>query len=208
MPVKYLLLTLLFLTSCFATKLPPKIKDSLIDEIRDYNLEGCDTLVDIGCGNGIVDALIASLYPDINFILEDIAGSNLLIESNFKKQNPDRKRSILDHVTIYAGTSTTIPLKKKYKTVISRATMHEFKDRNVMAKELTRILAIGGKLVIVDAISQHEGQRGKGCNLQLLTKQQIVDCFTANGLQLLNYKEDIEEGEAGGIFFFTKRNDN
>jgi ubiquinone/menaquinone biosynthesis C-methylase UbiE len=152
-------------------------------EIKSYTIDGIDTLVDIGCGNGIYDRLIAHIYPDMFLVLEDVekdangeevpkALAKTIRNSKYAPAIEQRSRFVL-------GTADSIPLASNtYKYVLCRKTLHEFENHTKMVSELSRILARGGVLILVERQPKRKGEVDKYCKKRYLSREEVIESFT------------------------------
>jgi ubiquinone/menaquinone biosynthesis C-methylase UbiE len=164
---------------------------NVAQEVKAYNLQRVDTLVDIGCGDGFFDATIAHDYPDLFFILEDLEylkhytkkevvtdSSNTArwIKSHLK--NSAYTSQIESHFQFIIGLDDTIPLPSgKFTRVLCRRSLHEFRNKEKMASELARLLSRKRTLTIAEVQPKYPGQRDPGCKQLYLTKDNICQMF-------------------------------
>lgn len=165
MKISLLFIAIVFI-SCAGTSLTSKYKG----EISKYGLSNIDTIVDLGSGDGDFDKLIHKLFPKTFFILEDI-------EPQYKKSKNSWSETVI-------GTQDSIPLlSSKYKFVLCRNTVHEFKNHKNMLGEIKRILSSDGILIVVEVMPKFKGEISAICKNRLLMKEEIIELFTHNGFQ-------------------------
>lgn len=174
----FLIIILAFFSSCKATEYATFIAN----EVDSYKLEKTDSLVDIGCGNGVHDKAIAHAYPNLFFILEDLPvdwNKNDLqkLLTKFLK-NDQYAPTIEQKYKFIPGYIDSIPLpSSSYKVVLCRFTLHEFSKRDKMISELNRILTDDGILIISEKEPNYEGERDKYCKQKYLAKVEIINMF-------------------------------
>lgn len=204
------LFTALLITffSCSSPKLTEERVRELKEEIYNYELSAHDTLLDVGCGNGMVDGFINSIYPQMFFVLEDIHKPyRNLICSNFQKISPESSFSeIKKRIKTLSGKEDTIPLAdRSFNKILCRLSLHEFKNRPKMVSELTRLLTDNGSLIIVEVLSTYKGEREMSCRNLLLNGSEIKGMFGDSGLSLKCY-QDIASSDSSKatVFIFGK----
>ena len=155
-------------------------------EIVEYGLQDGDTLVDIGCGHGAIDVILSYYYPNMFFILEDILDFKKSINHSYKIK--DKEINLKDKSIFYVGTNDSIPLpSSRYKYILCRLTVHEFTNPSAMVKELKRILAPNGELIIVEK-NLRPGVREAHTGLIMPSCTEIIELFKANGFELIMEK--------------------
>ncbi len=191
-------------------------KTPLYPEILEYKLDKVDTLIDIGCQDGQFAKLIAHLYPDLHFVLEDLNEYLLChkggVKCNSHQTSFEIKRNlknskfapnIENHYEFILGKMDSIPLKTaSCKRVLCRKTLHEFDKLNKMVNELYRILEPNGILSITEVEAQYENHFDNMCNKQYLTKDEIVKIM--HQFKFLGYKPIAYKEGNMNIYNFTK----
>ena len=194
---------IIFYTSCKTTGYTAYVSN----EIATYKIEKIDTLVDIGCGNGIHDKNITHQYPNLFLILEDLPVDwnkndlqNLI--PRFLR-NSHYAPKIEQNYKFVPGYADSIPLPSlAYKAILCRLTLHEFSNRSKMATELVRIMSNDGILIIVERKPKFEGERDSYCKNLYLSKNEIINTFKD-----LTLKEEAEltfKTETMAILKFSK----
>lgn len=156
-------------------------------EIETFELATTDTLVDIGCGTGQFDCEIASYYPNIYFVLENLPsdyGIKNIGNEVYKTFAESQKCSnLIQRFNYVEGKPDSIPLESnKYSKVLCRLTLHEFNPKQKMIDELCRIIKPNGILIIVEKNPKFKNQKG-GCGYKLVNKEEIINSFKS--LQLI-----------------------
>jgi ubiquinone/menaquinone biosynthesis C-methylase UbiE len=172
---------LMVLASCRTPYIVPK---QIKEEIPLYNLAPNDTLVDIGCGDGFHDLTIAHYHPNTFLVLEDLPyGSkhlNIKRQIKFLFKNTTYTPQVKQHHRLVLGTPDAIPLASStYKKVLCRKTLHEFRNKEKMAKEMERILDKGGTLIIVEPEPRYVGELDPHCKMRYLTSAEIIQLFSS-----------------------------
>ena len=200
-----LLLIISLFTSCATIRYDRQ--ELFKNEIIKYYLNENDTLLDIGCGQGFHDRQIAYLYPKIYFVLEDISSNNLTRLDKFFKKADDGK-IIKSRYQIVLGTTDSIPLiSSAYRKILCRKTVHEFSDPSKMINELKRLLADDGELIIVEPSPEYVGQKFIDCKKEFITKEKIIQMFTAENLKLKSadtFSSNFNDIKTGNVIIFTK----
>lgn len=176
----YSILILFFFQSC--SKLLQTYKTEVKNEIIEYDLYNSDTLVDVGCGNGIFDCEISHYYPNLYFILEDIPRNYVYKNIASTLKSTFNQNSICPNMinknSFISGKIDSIPLQSNtYSKVLSRVSLHEFENKDKMADELYRILKPNGILIIVEKEPKFEAEFDKSCLNKYLTKNEIERYF-------------------------------
>jgi ubiquinone/menaquinone biosynthesis C-methylase UbiE len=176
-------------------------------EISKFNLSDGDTLVDIGAGFGINDALIFKFYPKMYFILLDI-DSSYLEENRFSFRSEGKKYHFKDRSKKMLSYSDSIPLASStYRNILCRISLHEFTNPNKTLQEIKRIMTKDGKLIIVERIPKYEGQKDSYCDKRLFKKEEILALLSSNGFILTS--ESITHkanGNQAYVLLFQKKN--
>ncbi len=203
--------TIIFIvSSCSSAKLNFRAYPTLNDEIEAYNLNGIDTLVDIGCNWGFMTEFIEYKYPSMYFILEDLPEfTNYVKNKQMNTQSCVSKtlRGMKKKYQFVAGFEDSIPLpSNSYKKVLCRKTVHEFTNVEKMVSELTRILKNDGELIIVEPEPFEGHEYDKYCKRKHLTTEEIIKIFSKLKL-VKSYKIPYKEGKISwqmAVLRFTK----
>ena len=172
----------------------------LIEEVKAFKLEHVDTVVDIGCQNGLYSRVVAHVYPNIFFKLEDLEQFSLKKVNttkyiNYKTSeelkktliNSDYAPNIKNRYQFIAGKEDSIPLQtSSCKRILCRKTLHEFKEKQKMVNEMIRVLAPNGILTIAEPEPIVLNQIDANCNNKYLTKEDVLALFT--GLKNVDIK--------------------
>jgi Methyltransferase domain len=185
------------LISCLATRNSPDLlenprTDSLRielfkNDVSKLNLTDGDTLVDIGSQSGFHDFQIFHFYPNKFFILEDVNKKYQLNLRNLYILDKGQKKYFKNNCIRIKGTQESIPLNSgMYKTILCRKTLHEFKNSAIMINELKRIMSPDGILIIQEVIPKTKDEIDIGCKMKHLTKVEIINLLSQQGLKLMS----------------------
>jgi len=150
-------------------------------EQRYYRLQGVDTLVDIGSGNGGLSLDLAHRYPQLFFVLEDVPDTNGRDKaywiSRLWKDRPSAPR-LSQRYRYVTGSADSIPLPAaSYRRILCRKTFHEFTNREAMVRELHRILAPGGVLTVVEFLPGKR-QIDPYCKMPYVNRAEVLAAFS------------------------------
>ncbi len=161
-------------------------KDIFKHEVSKLNLVDGDTLVDIGSQEGFHDFQLFHFYPNKFFILEDVTKKfNKRLRNPYITINGQKKYFRNSSLNI-KGSDEKIPLNSgAYKTILCRRSLHEFKYPSKMLNEIKRVMSQDGVLIIEELIPKVKDEVDIGCKMKHLTKDQIVDLLSKNGLFLI-----------------------
>ena len=211
----YVVLIIVFISCVNLNKYAGKFQP----EILSYQLQNKDTLLDIGCSNGVHDLFIAHEYPKLFLVLEDVKkvfknpknGKKYWAAKTFRK-NKTFSLGGKKRIKFLLGTNDSIPVPDtSYSAILCRKTLHEFINRDKMIKEMERVLKIKGELIIAEAIPKTKGEIDKGCKKPHLTKEEITELFKAlefTGCDTLDYylkKNKQKYAGSIGIYRFKKK---
>ncbi|MBS1634470.1 MAG: class I SAM-dependent methyltransferase [Bacteroidetes bacterium] len=161
--------------------------------LTQFDLRAHDTIISLGCGNGWREFELSLLTNDLNFYLEDL-DSLSLNQRNITRAKTEfageRKSPLTNTFRAVYGTSQTIPLRDAFadKVMIMNA-YHHFDNKDIMLKEIYRVLLPHGKLIITDHVSLTESKESSyGCDRTyfLLNEKDLVDQIEKAGLKLLS----------------------
>lgn len=161
-------------------------KDVFKHEVSKLNLTDGDTLVDIGSSLGYFDFQLFHFYPNKYFVLEDVSVKRSKVINRGYILVNGRKRHFRKQVQRVKGTDTTIPLSSnRYKTLLCRMALHEFTKPLAMIKEMKRIMAPDGILIVEELNPRAENELDIGCKMRHMTKNEIVTLMNQGGLTLV-----------------------
>lgn len=180
-----------------------------MQEVKKYGIQNLDTLTDISCGLADHDRVIANMYPNLFFVLENKPVHNRV---NVKKylarelKNNSFTPRIAQHYRFVERKDSVIQLKdNSCKVVLCRKVIHEFGNISFMAGELARITASGGTLIVVEADPVLSGPIDPRCKKPVLSKTSIDSLFKLHALTLVSSDTiDYDGTEVLNIMRFSK----
>lgn len=156
-------------------------------EVSKLNLVDGDTLVDIGSQTGFHAFQLFHFYPNKFFILEDVTRKYFKNLKNPYIEFKAQKKYFKHNSIKIKGTSEKIPLNSDaYKTILCRMSLHEFKKPAKMLNEIKRILTKDGILIVEELIPRIKDEIDIGCKMKHLTKDEIVNLLSLQGLKLIS----------------------
>lgn len=179
-----------------------------IKEIELLNLKNGDTLVDIGSEYGLINAIYASLVPNIYQILIDTDKSKLnkkKLKESYKSVRKEFKLEFDFNYDFKISQKDTIPLNSSsFSKILCRKSFHEFTEQSKMLKEIHRILKDLGEVIIIDVLPKRKGIRDMNCNMLYLLPEQIIKAFTDNNFILKSQTlEEMNLMEKGAFSVLT-----
>mgnify|MGYP003383960506 CR=1 FL=1 len=164
------------------------------NEIELINLKSGDTLVDIGAGYGYVNALYASLVPNIFQVLLD-TDKKVLSRSNLKQAYKEIRKSTHSafnfNYDFKISLKDSIPLDpSSCNKILCRRSLHEFTEPSKMLKEIRRVLKDSGEVGIIEAQPKRKGIRDDYCGLPYLMPDEIIKMFTDHKFILKNQQKE------------------
>lgn len=178
------------------------------DEIlSDLNLEGNETFMDAGCGDGyIAIKAIEEYLPEGKVYAVDSYDKSIEELEIYKKEN-----SLENLINIEADITKTIPGvdNDSIDVALMVNVFHGFtsENRNDVLSEFSRILKINGKLAIMD-FKPIEMQRGPPVNIRY-SPEELEEIFSNNNYKKIYLNEDmgeeIPEGKSHYLIIFEKR---
>jgi ubiquinone/menaquinone biosynthesis C-methylase UbiE len=138
-----------------------------------------DTVLDLACGGGIV---VCAFAPHVKHATGLDVTPAMLEQS---RQLAERKK--LTNVTWKQGDVTALPFgDASFSIVVTRFSFHHFLDPLSVLKEMTRICAPGGRVVVVDMYCSEDPAKAVEWNrLEKLRDPSHVRCLTLSELKLL-----------------------
>jgi trans-aconitate 2-methyltransferase len=106
--------------------------------IAKLSLNGCESVIDIGCGNGRITNTIACLLPKGDIIGIDLSENMIKLASKSYKR---------DNLSFYVMNATDISLEKKFDIAFSNATLHWVKNHQAVLKSLKKHLTPNAKIL-------------------------------------------------------------
>ncbi len=111
-------------------------------------IQGCDRVLDLGCGPGNQLALVAELNPSSEFTGVDLSPKMLEVaRKNIRAKN-------LQNVNVKLGDITRLEFPDQgFDAIISTLTLHHLPDKDLLRatfREIKRLLKPGGKVFLMD----------------------------------------------------------
>jgi len=194
----------ILITLNFSCRIIPATSNVFLkSEIDSYGLRNGDTLVDIGCGDGLHSTFVSHFYPNSYFVLEDLDTSKVGQIANSKTEF---YKYIRERHIVVLGKSDSIPLLSlSYKFLLCRKTLHEFTNKSKMIQEMNRILVASGRLIIVEVEPINEGEVDSYCKKVLMTKEIIIDLVERENFIFLNAAEiKVKKDRKLAVLIFEK----
>jgi ubiquinone/menaquinone biosynthesis C-methylase UbiE len=134
-------------------------------------------VADLGCGSGYFSVPISRKVKKVYGI--DVQQEMLdYLEQKVRKQKISNIETVLSH-------GNDVPLENEsVDLLLTVNTLHEFRDKENVAKEIRRVLKHNGKAVIVDFVKK-ETTRGPPVKIRV-SQQQAIELFEKEGLKFLN----------------------
>lgn len=112
-----------------------------MDLISGLRLEGCERVLDIGCGDGKVTARLASLVPDGEAVGIDL--SRDMIAHARERHSRENHSNLLFEVR----DALQLDYQEEFDLVVSFACLHWIRDHSTVLKGILRALKPGGLLL-------------------------------------------------------------
>ncbi len=134
------------------------------------------TLLDLGCGPGLVTARLA---PG----LREVVAYDLTPEMLDQARRRCAKAA-LKNVRFEVGRAEQLPFENEsFDAVVTRLTIHHFLDPRPVIKEVVRVLRPEGKLVVADVVSSGKEEEAALHNaLEILRDPSHVRMYSTQGL--------------------------
>ncbi|TAG14740.1 MAG: methyltransferase domain-containing protein [Sphingobacteriia bacterium] len=173
-------------------------------EIELLALKTGDTLVDVGSEYGLINAMYASLIPNIYQILIDIDKSKLnkkILKYSYKAIKKEYNKEFDFNYDFEISQKDAIPLvSSSYSKILCRKSFHEFSEQSKMVKEMHRILRESGEVIVIDVLPNRKGLRDNNCNMLYLMPDQIIKVFSENNFILKSQTQEVMNLMDKGVF--------
>lgn len=159
-------------------------------------VSGADTVLDVGCGPGLVACEFASHARHVTGI--DITPQ--MIEQATGRQKDKR----LTNLSWMVGDVQTLPFPDSHFTIVmTRYTFHHFLNPKDMLSEMIRVCRSGGRIVIADVVQSPEKSAAfdrleklrDPSHVHALTFSEMDSVVTASGLLNVKTAQYKVEGE-------------
>jgi len=140
---------LMSLTQVFGTR-PSRLK-LISGAVRIADLSDTQTLLEVGCGNGVTAAFLSQKYG-CNVV--GIDSSETMIALAAKQAEAEK---VAYKVEFLVADAVNLPFSDSmFDTIICEAVFSTLVDKEGAAKEFRRVLRSGGKLLIIDFVLRKE----------------------------------------------------
>lgn len=172
-----------------------------------------DTIVDIGGGFGYHSSMIAKYLPSgITYFEEDVNQkwcNKKQFQKTFKFYNSTAN---IDNFRFFIGDSVKIPFSdNSFKTVTLFISIHEFQNRDLMMREINRILKDNGKLYIFEDVYKNTPEKDPFCKFSYLSTSELTDLVTKTGFTIIP-NSDINKNDSSanirGVFLECSKSIN
>ena len=144
-----------------------------------------DTVLDVACGGGVVACAFASRVKHVTGI--DMTPAMLARSAEYAKKLG------LTNLTWRQGDVTSLPFKDgAFSIVFTRFSFHHFPDPLTVLKEMVRVCAVGGRVVVCDMYASAEPVKAATWNrLEKLRDPSHVRCMSLPELKSLFAKVEL-----------------
>lgn len=153
-----------------------------------------DTLLDIGAGDGAINAMYSIAVPDFHQVLVDIDAKKLVakrVEAHFQKLQQLYRANNNFSYQLVVNEANSLPLPSaSFKKILCRRSFHEFSEPERMIGEIRRVLQDSGEVVIIEGVPTHQLQQDPGCHKPYVTASHIINFIETQGFVL--HKQDEE----------------
>jgi SAM-dependent methyltransferase len=120
--------------------------------LEEAHLQPGETVLDVGCGSGVLDRWLARRTGGANRIVAVDVHRTLLGEATTLAQ----KEGLSDLIEFREGNAEALPFPDNHFDVVMSATVMELLDADRMLRELVRVAKSGGRVaVVVRAVDMH-----------------------------------------------------
>lgn len=116
-----------------------------------------DTVLDVGCGGGLVVCAFAA-------VARHVTGIDLTPAMLDRAQHLAQSKG-LSNVSWQQGDVYALPFPNaSFNVVVSRFTFHHFQDPRAVLKEMRRVCVPGGRVLIIDVITSDDPEKAAAFN--------------------------------------------
>jgi len=144
-----------------------------------------DTMLDVACGGGLVVCAFAHAVGHATGI--DVTPAML------ERARKLAEEKALSNVSWDQGDVTSLPYPDSAFTIVaSRFTFHHFLDPLAVLKEMVRVCAPGGRVLVCDVVTSEDGRKAAEFNrmeilrdpshVRAMPKSELLELFGAAGL--------------------------
>lgn len=119
-------------------------KDDIVNpyiQFIDEAIKDSETVLDLGCGSGLIVNFLASKYPNKKFVAVDFADGILFAQDFAKKNN-------INNITFIREDILKFKSQKQFDVVICQGVLHHIVDDESAYIVLRDNLKMGGKLLL------------------------------------------------------------
>jgi trans-aconitate methyltransferase len=130
--------------------------------IAKLELQGSETILDLGCGDGKVTAEIAAAVPSGSVLGVDNSG--VMVELAQKTYPADR----FPNLGFKSSDARNLPFRDQFEVVFSNATLHWVRNHDPVLKGIFQSLAPGGRILL------QMGGRGNAAELIAVLQEMLA----------------------------------
>lgn len=171
---------------------------------EESQVEDRGSLLDVGCGTGLVDKRIKSEHPNVNIYGIDLS-SDMLAKNICKK----------DYTGLYLGDAITVPFSENYfDGIISSFMMHHSNNVPALVHKLYQLLSEGGYLAFVDFVlidpnhfdKKYQSEvREYGATTNHFTISEMIRWLKGAGFVDIKYKQIGEKRDLPHVMFVASK---
>jgi 2-polyprenyl-3-methyl-5-hydroxy-6-metoxy-1,4-benzoquinol methylase len=121
----------------------PKTQNPYLELIENYITSDVKTVIDVGCGTGVIANLFAMKNPTVNFTACDFADSIAFAEKFATEHNISNIKYQQVDFLEFGSTHDT-----QYDLVICQGVLHHIPEYETAIKYLTKLIKPGGTLIL------------------------------------------------------------
>lgn len=177
---------LMLLLGCLSSK---QIVEKKEKDLKDYKemqsdyqkvanlikLSANDTICDIGGGMGVSSSILSIYLPISTIFYEEDIDKKSCTKNQFNKVFKYFKSPAnIDNFRFKIGTETNIPYDaKSFNNVTVFISLHEFSNKELMLKEISRILRDTGNLYLFENVYKDTLVKDKNCGFNYLKETEL-----------------------------------
>ena len=146
-------------------------------------------ILDLGCGPGII---VATLAP----LVEEVVGFDLTPEM-LRKARERCSQSGVENIRLVLGNAEKLPFRDgTFDAVVTRCTIHHFKDPRIIISEMARVTRSSGRVVAADIVSSEDPEEAELHNalevlrdpshVRMLPKGLLLTMIQESGLRIMS----------------------
>jgi ubiquinone/menaquinone biosynthesis C-methylase UbiE len=127
------------------SRLLASLQEKALDQL---DLRGDDRLLDVACGAG---KLVRAAAPHVQRAVGADLSSGMIAEA--RRRTADDAPAAIDHIEFVVAPSDRLPFDDaKFTAIVTTTALHHFPDPAAAIREMSRVLAPGGRVLIGDSI--------------------------------------------------------